>query len=146
MVALPALRPYQSLAVDAVERDLALGRSALVEAATGCHRAGQLILMFDGSTKRVEDVVVGDLLMGPDSSPRVVLALAHGQQEMVEIRPIKGDPWVVNLDHILTLKRTTKYQRGSKVRRDCKDGEIIDVTVREWLSWSRSMKHVYKLV
>src|SRR3974390_2923059 len=47
------------------------GRTHLLsEAPTGCHAAGQLILMHDGSIKVVEDVVVGDRLMGPAGGPR----------------------------------------------------------------------------
>jgi len=40
---------------------------------SGCHQKGQLVLMFDGTLKAVEDVQVGDQLMGPDSTPRNVL-------------------------------------------------------------------------
>lgn len=108
-------------------------------AATGCHRKGQEVLMYDGSIKRVEDVTVGDTLMGPDNSPRKVYSLCRGSQDMVEIIPTKGDPFVVNLDHILSLQRTRKHIR------DTKAGEIVDVSVREWLSWSKTKKHLYKL-
>lgn len=45
-----------------------------IAAGTGCHVAGQGILMFDGSAKKVEDVEVGDLLMDLDSVPRKVVA------------------------------------------------------------------------
>jgi superfamily II DNA or RNA helicase len=137
----PDLRPYQREAIAAIEAELGAGRRTLLEMATGCHRAGQLILMHDGTVRRVEDVVVGDRLMGPDGTPRTVLRLARGRQEMVEIRPTKGEPWVVNLDHVLTLVRTPT---GGPSPSDA-GGVVVDVTVREWLTWSRTKKHTHKL-
>lgn len=74
----------------------------------GCHARGQPILMFDGSIKKVEDIVVGDQLMGPDSTPRTVLELKRGHGKMVTIVPKKGTSFTVNEDHILTLVKT-KY-------------------------------------
>ncbi len=45
-----------------------------------CQEKGSPVLMFDGTIKKVEEVVVGDLLMGDDSTPREVLALANGYE------------------------------------------------------------------
>lgn len=75
----------------------------LSEAPTGCHAAGQLVLMHDGSLKRVEDVIVGDALTGPDGGPRRVLALARGRDRMVDIVPTDGERWRVNRGHVLTV-------------------------------------------
>ena len=66
------------------------------------------VLMFDGSVKRVQDVAVGDQLMGPDSFPRRVLSLARGREMLYRVTPVKGDPYVVNESHILSLKQTSK--------------------------------------
>lgn len=108
---------------------------------SGCHRKGQLVLMFDGTLRAVEDVKVGDQLMGPDSTPRTVQELHRGVESMVEIIPFKGDPWVVNEGHILTLVRTC-YNGGSGYR---PANEIKDVALRDYLSWSRTQKSVHKL-
>jgi replicative DNA helicase len=35
-----------------------------------CLGRGTLVLMFDGTIKPVEDIAAGDLLMGPDNTPR----------------------------------------------------------------------------
>jgi intein/homing endonuclease len=78
-------------------------RSALLHGVPGCHAAGAEILMYDGTIKKVENIKVGDLLMGPDSKPRTVLQLAGGREEMVRITPTKGDSFVVNVNHILHL-------------------------------------------
>mgnify|MGYP003587763647 CR=1 FL=1 len=38
----------------------------------GCHLKGTKVLMYDGSIKNVEDIKVGDTLMGDDNTPRKV--------------------------------------------------------------------------
>lgn len=113
----------------------------LVPGPSGCHRRGQKVLMFDGSFRAVEDVRVGDLLMGPDSTPRRVLELHHGSEDMVEISPTKGNPWVVNEGHILTLGRTSRKNHGTYR----KVWEVVDVPLREWLGWSCTQKSAHKL-
>lgn len=100
---------------------------ALVAAAAGCHRKGQGILMFDGSVKKVEDIVVGDVLMGPDSEPRHVEQLIRGHGKMARIVPVKGEPFVVNLDHVLSVELSTNAKR-----KDHK--QIVDLTVHDHLS------------
>lgn len=66
------------------------------------------ILMYDGSIKPVQDVCVGDLVMGDDSTPRTVLALGRGKDNMYDIIPNKGDSYRVNSEHVLCLKHTVK--------------------------------------
>lgn len=115
---------------------------------SGCHRRGQKVLMWDGVLKAVEDVRVGDLLMGPDSTPRRVLELHHGVENMVEIVPTKGEPWVVNEGHILTLVRTHR-KVGARPGRKAQyraTSELVDVWVKEWQAWSKTQKNAHKLV
>lgn len=102
------------------------------EANTGCHQKGQKILLYSGYFKKVEDIKVGDWLMGIDSTPRIVQNLITGVGQMYKIKPIKGQEFVVNEDHILTLKHTV-----SKT--------IIDISVKDYLLKSKSFKHEYKL-
>ena len=71
-----------------------------------CHAKDTPILMYDGSIKMVQDIQVGEVLMGDDSTPRTVLSLAQGQDELYDINPIKGDKYTVNSEHILCLKPT----------------------------------------
>jgi P4 family phage/plasmid primase-like protien len=74
---------------------------------SGCHAIDTPIMMYDGSIVKVQDIKVGDVLMGDDSTPRNVIELYRGQDEMYKITPIKGDPFVVNGDHKLSLKITS---------------------------------------
>jgi hypothetical protein len=69
-----------------------------------CHAKGTPIMLSDGSMKNVEDIQVGDFLMGDDSKPRTVLSLARGQDKMYDIIPIKGEKYTVNQEHILCLR------------------------------------------
>jgi P4 family phage/plasmid primase-like protien len=73
---------------------------------TGCHAIDQGIMMANGKIKKVQDIKVGDQLMGDDSKPRNVLELVRGNDTMCEIIPNKGDKFKVNLDHILSLMAT----------------------------------------
>jgi hypothetical protein len=114
-----------------------------------CHRKGTEILMHDGSLCRVEDLRVGDLVMGVDSRSRCIRRLARGRDIMYEVRPTKGEPFVVNKDHILSLKRTNrglmhkKRKDGGKV---CgKDGQIVNMSIAEYLKLSKSFKGIFKL-
>lgn len=101
----------------------------------GCHEAGTMLLMYDGTTKAVEDVRVGDRLMGPDSTPREVLKLCRGEAPMFEVRPTKGEPWRVNGDHVLSVIDTrSKY-----------DGYVEDMTVHAWLERGAGWRGMRKL-
>jgi len=131
------LRPYQQQAVDETMTAFREYQSALIVQPTGCHAKGSPILLKDGTIKPVEDIRVGDVLAAPNDESRTVLQLARGRGVMYRIRQVKGEPFVVNEDHILTLIRTND--------RTGRGGEIIDVSVRDWLTWPKSRKHLYKL-
>lgn len=82
--------------------------STLAVAPTGCHVQGTEVVMYDGSFKKIEDVKVGDLLLGPDGESRKVLQLCRGKAQMYLIEPrsskIGFDPFIVNEDHLLFIK------------------------------------------
>lgn len=68
-----------------------------------CLGRGTPVLMWDGSIKKIEDVVVGDLLVGDDSTPRTVKDLGRGQDQMFKIKQSNASDYIVNSEHILTL-------------------------------------------
>lgn len=98
-----------------------------------CHGRGTEILMFDGSVKKVEDVVVGDQLMGPDSKPRNVLSLARGQEMMYKVTSSKGDEYTVNESHILSLKRSGVSRINGVPSNKWKTGDVVNIAVRDFL-------------
>ena len=89
----------------------------------GCLAYGTKVLMYDGSFKEVQDIVEGDILMGPDSTPRNVLSTAQGIDEMYKINQVNGISYTVNSEHILSLKEVfpAKYSRKT-----LKDGTRIN--------------------
>jgi len=141
------LRYYQREAVDSVFAYWAeTPGHPLIDMATGCHAAGTQILMHDGTTKPVELVAANDNVMGPDSRPRRVLSLARGREMMYRVTPTKGDPFVVNEGHILSLKTTN--QGAVAVRYPaCKTsgGEVKNVRLSDYLVKSANWKHLHKL-
>ena len=139
------LRPYQEKAIERVEAEFSKGtRSTLIVLATGCHARGERVLAADGRSVAVESVRVGDSLLGADGTPRRVLALHHGAKPCYRVEPIKGKPFVVTEDHMLTLVRTAKS--SSPAYPSQRGGSLVDVTVKDWLGWSANKKHLHKLV
>lgn len=74
------------------------------------------IIMYDGSIKAVQDIKVGDIIMGDDSKPREILSLARGREKMYEISQNNGDNYIVNESHILSLKMSQPIR--IKTRKD----------------------------
>jgi superfamily II DNA or RNA helicase len=93
------------------------------------------IMMNDGNIKLVQNIKIGDKIMGDDSSPRLVLSLARGQEMMYKIVPNKGDTYIVNESHILSLKCAVKCSKGNK-------GDIVDICVKDYLGLSHSFHGV----
>jgi len=109
---------------------------------TGCPGTGKClgydtpVMMSDGSTKMVQDIVTGDFLMGDDSTPREVLSTCRGQETLYRVTPKKGDSYVVNESHILSLKESggTSHVKG----------RIHDIPIRDYLKLSQNKKDHYK--
>lgn len=76
-----------------------------------CHGINTPILMFDGSVRLVQNVKIGDLLMGDDSTPRRVLRLYRGDADLYRIVPTKGDSYVVTGNHLLTLDMPSRIEK-----------------------------------
>lgn len=102
-----------------------------------CLGKGTNVLMFDGSLKKVEDVVTGDLLMGDDSTPRKVLSIARGRERMYWVHQNKAISYRVNESHILSLKRSRNEGPHKK-------GDVLNITVKDWLEKSDKFKSNYK--
>jgi len=98
-----------------------------------CHKKGTQILMYDGSLKKVEDIKIGDLLMGDDGDYRTVLNLSRGKEMMYWVRQKKGMDYCVNESHILSLKKH--------------NGDIVDIDIKTYLSLNNREKlHGWKSI
>jgi hypothetical protein len=68
-----------------------------------CLAPETLVRMFDGRVCRADQVEVGDLLMGPDSTPRRVLNTCEGVAPMYEVSPKVGSPFRCTGNHPVTV-------------------------------------------
>jgi superfamily II DNA or RNA helicase len=111
------------------------GNGAILEVPCGrgkCLGRDTPIMMYDGTIKMVQDIKVGDVIMGDDSTPRNVLSLARGKEQMYKVIPKKGDPYVVNESHILSLKYS------SAVNKNTPKGTVRDISVLDYLDLPKS--------
>ena len=106
----PEQRDFQRVAHDALRNGARAGhKNQMLMAPTGagkCLGKDTPVLMADGTTKLVQYVVAGDRLMGADGTARNVLSVASGRELLYRVKPKKGDAYVVNASHILSLKKT----------------------------------------
>jgi len=107
-----------------------------------CHGIDTPVLMYDGSIKMVQDIKVGELLMGDDSLPRKVCSLARGREMLYEIQCKNGESFTVNKHHILCCLETgsDKNRRGSNPRIE----SSIEISVKDYLSLSKTMQEQLK--
>lgn len=132
------LYPHQ---VKGVEKAL-MHTEGILKMPTGsgkCFAPGTKILMYDGSIKRVEDIRVGDQVMGPDSEPRNVTELSEGEDDMYEITPIKGEPWVCNSNHILHVVTSGFINKQQPA------GARLNIPIRSYMDKPEYFKKQLKL-
>lgn len=102
-----------------------------------CFGKGTLVLMYDGTLRAVEDIQVGDQVMGPDSMPRNVLSLARGREQMYWVRQNHGIDYRVNESHVLSLKRSRNEGGWTQ-------GQIINIPVVDYVAKSTKYKSNFK--
>ena len=132
------LRDYQKTIVDKYIQHVTKsheGGGGLIELQCGggkCLAIDTPVLMYNGTIKMVQDILIGDQIMGDDSNPRNVLSLARGKETMYKIIPEKGESYTVNESHILSLK-------CSRLNNNKIQGEtIIDISVADYLNLPKS--------
>jgi hypothetical protein len=86
------------------------------------------VLMFDGSIKMVQDILIGDKIMGPDGSIRNIISLANGSETMYRVSQNKSDSYIVNESHIISLKNRDNHN-------------VVNVSIMEYLNWSPTKKY-----
>lgn len=110
-----------------------------------CFAKDTLIRMYDGSTKKVQDIEEGEYVMGNDSSSRLVYGKTSGVELMYRISPNKGKPFECNESHILSLI----WNGGSKVHSvyGWKPGDTVNISVRDYLKlkfWEKDHLVLYR--
>lgn len=94
------------------------------------------VASFEGGVKLARDVKVDDFVLGDDNSPRRVLAVCEGRDEMYSIKPKFGDSFTVNSHHILSLRCPHHPNL-------CYSKEQYKVTWTEKTGWKSKSFNVY---
>jgi hypothetical protein len=128
-------RMYNAPMTD-IEKEYAEKLGISIMAGQGCHAKGTRILMYDGSVKNVEDVAVGELLMGNDSTPRKVLSLIRGNEKMYRVKYHFGDYYDVNESHILSLRCDQTHSNQNL-------GDIVNISVKDYLRKNKRFKNTH---
>ena len=119
-------------AVDRMKKIIAFSSSH------GCFGKGTPIRLFDGSIKNVEDVEIGDILMGDDSTPRKVLELKRAREELFEFEYIDGIKHVYNKSHDLVLQ----YSQTAKSNPKRYKGKTRIIKVSDFLALGKQHQRV----
>lgn len=81
------------------------GQAVVMCGGGGCEDPDTPIMMSDLTIKKIKDIQVGDYVMGDDCQPRLVLNTVKGQGPMYRVHQTSGEDYIVNDEHILTLKK-----------------------------------------
>lgn len=94
----------------------------------GCFAKGTEVLMADGQDVKVEDIKVGDLVMGTDGTPRPVVGLPRGVDTMYKVHQITKNgsdstsmDFIISADHKLVMR--TPQQISTKT-----EGQVSSTT------------------
>lgn len=87
------------------------------------------ILMYNSDIKNVQDIEIGDIIMGYDSTSRKVLSICKGVENMYRIDYPNGF-YEINESHILSLVNINK------------DDEIEDISLQDYLKLSNKNKYM----
>lgn len=113
------------------DTDYSGGSKIVVIGKPGCFAQGTPVLMADCTIKNVEDVKVGDKIMGDDSTSRTVLSLCREREMMYEIVPKHGQSYTVNENHFLVIKHP--------------NGSVLEMKVKDYLQKAPGWKRVYQI-
>jgi hypothetical protein len=122
-----------SLAINNLQRGTLYGVAAAPKCGK-CLGIGTKVILYDLSKKNVEDLIVGDLLLGLDGKPNKITSLARGKEMMYWVHQSKAMSYRVNESHILSLSD--------------KNNNIRNISITEYLNQSfndkRNRSYGYK--
>lgn len=122
---------YQLAIFDAYENT---NKNIVIEATAGCLGKDTPILMHDGSIKFVQDIKIGDQVMGADSTPRNVLSVSNGIDKLYEIKPVKGDSWICNSEHLLTVYDQNIARNNKIKKKENQLNPLVDYSINKILT------------
>ena len=134
--------------MDGLRAGFAAGdRSQMLYLPTGggkCLGKGTHVVMSNGSIIRVEEIRPNDLLLGADGRILKVKSTMIGRGVLYRVTPTKGDAYIVNGDHILSLKLTGNKCNVIANGISYSPGEVCNITVDDWLLTTKTFRHCAK--
>ena len=94
-----------------------------------CLGYGTPVMLLNNTVKEVQHVKIGDLLVGDDNHPVIVMSVCTGTEKLYCINQEYGINYTVNKSHILTLKH---------------NNQTVDINVEDYLALEN--KHTYYTV
>lgn len=96
--------------------------------------------------EKIEDIEVGELVMGPESKPRKVLNTSKGTSKLYEVQQSCAMTYIVNENHILSLKKSKSTEGASSIKekiynRFPNEPDLINIPIKEYLEKSGKWKY-----
>ena len=104
------------------------------------------VLLYKGTIKKVQDIKVGDQLMGDDSKPRNVLSICKGREQLYKIHQEYGQSYVVNKSHIVSLfERLPNFYSIKKYKKiDINLEKLLKKSLNKYYGYSVRIKFPFK--
>ena len=96
-------------------------------------------LLFNGDIININDIKIGDKLMGDDSKPREVLDIKKNNMEIFKIISSRGEMYTVSKNHKLIL---TVHESNDIFKK----GDNIEISVEEFLSLSKKTQRSMRIL
>lgn len=109
-----------------------------------CFGIGTLVMNYNGSFSKVEDIKVGDKLMGDDSCSRTILETHTGSSQLYKISPNFGNAYIVNGQHILCLKNGSDIIIQDENEKEYGPNAIIEISVNNFMLLDNNIKSILK--
>ena len=120
---------------DCIEGALKYKRG-IIRSATACHAKGDKIIMSTGEIKCIEDIKIGDFVIGKDGFPKKVTNVYYGYDDLYKIKPKNRRTHItVTKEHLLHLSFTTNKKYKSPE----------NISVYNYMKKGNNYKHISKL-
>jgi len=123
-------------------------KEAVVISGMRCLEVGTEVLMYDGTLKKIEDIKLGEFVMGPDSKPREVLDTSRGISELFEVHQSCADTYVVNENHILSLKKAQSCKNAISDKQPNghypNEPDLVNIPIKEYIAKSDKWKYFFR--
>lgn len=122
------------------------GESFIIWTGSGCLGEGTMIRMADGTLKKVEDIIVGDKLMGENNNVKNVLELFSNHGALYRVDQEGHNSYVVNQSHRMSFKFVGEHSYDGDIltwyEHDCED--MIRICKKRFMSREVAMEYLNK--